>query len=413
MKKQLLAVLLVILIVSPFSAAVLHKDLPRVFLIDPEMLVEAKARVKAGDKALKPAMDKLIAEADQALKAEPNSVMDKKAMPFSLDKHDYMSIRGYRWPDPNHKYGVPYLTRDGIVNPESQDDKQYDSGNFGKMKKSVSDLARAYYFTEDEKYAEYAINWIRIWFLDPATRMNPHLRYAQAYPGCLGELGTGIIDATGLPNVVDAIGLLETSKHWTNKDKVGMENWFCQYLKWLRTSEQGLLSYNTHSNHGCGYDKQTATYALFLGDKKLARDILENAKTFRIERQIEPDGSQPIELGRTNSFGYSLFNLTSMFNLAILGDRVGVDLWNYKTRETGGLKDAMDFLAPYADPENLKNWPYKQIKKVKSEDLLPLLRCAAIAYKDKRYEDIIDKLPDRKTVAESRIQLLYPKPKFE
>ncbi len=403
---------LVILVINSFATAALCKNLPRVFLIDPEVLVETKARVKAGDKTLKPALNKLIAEADKALKAEPNSVMDKRAMPFSLDKHDYMSIRAYRWPDPNHRYGVPYLVRDGVVNPEYYDNKQYDHSNFGKMKKSVSDLARAYYFTEDEKYAEYAINWIRIWFLDPATRMNPHLRYAQAYPGCLGELGTGIIDATGLPNVVDAIGLLETSKHWTNKDKTGMENWFCQYLKWLRNSEQGQLSYNTHSNHGSSYDKQTTAYALFLGDKALARDILENVKTFRIEKQIEPDGSQPTELSRTKSFGYSLFNLSSMFNLAILGDRVGVDLWNYKTRKTGGLKGAMDFLAPYADPEKFKQWPHKQIKPAHPIRLIGLLRRAAIAYNDPHYEELIDKLP-KDEVATHWIQLFYPKPKFK
>lgn len=412
MKKSLLPVVLIILVTTPFAHSALRKDLPKVFLIDPGVLVETKARVKVRDKTFKPALNKLIAEADKALKAEPNSVMQKKAIPFSLDKHDYMSIRPYRWPNPNYKYGVPYLVRDGVVNPESRSD-QYDAIAFRKTRENIETLALAYYLTDKKEYGEKAVLLTKVWFLNPDTRMNPHLRYAQAYPGCLGELGTGIIDTTGLPEVLDAIGMLKSCPVWTKKDQKNMEGWVYQFLKWLRTSEQGSLSYNTHSNHGSGYDKQTTTYALFLGDKALARDILENVKAFRIERQVEPDGSQPTELGRTRSFGYSSFNLASMFNLATLGDRIGVDLWDYKTRKTAGLKGGMQFLAPYADPENLRNWPYKQITDVKSEDLLPLLRRAAIAYKDKRYEDIIDRLSDQKTVAESRIQLLYPKPKFK
>ncbi len=430
MKKVLLLSLTVLLISNCPSFAGKTKSCkikpPRVFNIQPERYVQAKARVQAGDPAVKPIIKDIIEKAEEALKKEQNSVMDKRAMPFTLDKHDYMSIRPYRWPNPNHKYGVPYLVRDGVVNPEARDANQYDRGNFGKMKKSVSDLAVAYYFTDDEKYAEYAINWIRIWFLDPATKMNPHLRYAQAYPGCLGELGAGIVDAESLPNVVDAIGLLETSKHWTKKDKKGMENWFYQYLKWLQTSEQGQISYNTNSNHGLGYDTQVISYALFIGDMKFARDRLENVKKGRIARQIRPDGGLPRELERTKSFNYTCKSLNSLFRLATMGEQFGVDLWNYESRISDGpfrdapdsryafnlsgasIKKAIDYIAPYADPEKIKEWPHKQIKPAHPIRLLGLLRKASIAYNDPHYEELIDKLP-KDEVATHWIQLFYPK----
>ena len=428
MKKVLLLSLTILLISScPSFAGKYRKNKPpRVFNIQPERYVQAKARIQAGEAALKPILDEIISKAEEALTKEPNSVMDKRAMPFTLDKHDYMSIRPYRWPDPNHKYGVPYLVRDGVVNPEARGTGQYDRGNFGRMIHSVSDLAQAYYFTEDEKYAEYAINWLRIWFLNPATRMNPHLRYAQAYPGCLGELGAGIVDADGLPNVVDAIGLLETSKHWTKKDRAGMENWFYQFLKWLRTSEQGQLSYNTHSNHGLGQDAQIVSYALFIGDVKFARDALENAKKGRIARQIRPDGGMPRELERTKSFNYTCKSLNSLFRLATMGEQFGIDLWNHESNisdgpfrdapgktyafnlKGGSIKKALDYIAPYADPEKIKDWPHKQIKPASGMRLLGLLRRAAIAYNDPHYEELIDKLPKDK-VATHWIQLFYPK----
>lgn len=67
-------------------------------------------------------------------------------------------------------------------------------------------------------------------------------------------------------------------------------------------------------------------------------------------RQIEPDGQQPLELARTKSLGYSLFNLEALFNLARLGGNVNVDWWNFATKDGRSLQAAMRYLAPYADP---------------------------------------------------------------
>ena len=36
------------------------------------------------------------------------------------DKHDYLSFGSYWWPDPDKPDGLPYIRRDGGVNPESQ-----------------------------------------------------------------------------------------------------------------------------------------------------------------------------------------------------------------------------------------------------------------------------------------------------
>ena len=83
----------------------------------------------------------------------PFSVMQKNHVPPSGDKHDYMSQAPYFWPDPDKKDGLPYVRRDGKVNPERD---KYDAPLLKKMSQAVATLALAYYLTGEERYAEHA-----------------------------------------------------------------------------------------------------------------------------------------------------------------------------------------------------------------------------------------------------------------
>ena len=377
--------------------------LPRVYTISPQGLATTQARVRGSDKSLKPAVDRLRREADKALKAGPFSVMDKPRMPPSGDKHDYLSLAPYSWPNPETKDGLPYINRDGQVNPESE--KGTDSPVLGHMASTVQTLALAYYLMGDEAYARQATKLLRVWFLDPATRMNPNLNYGQGVPGRCDGRGTGIIDTVTLVGVVDAAGLLESSTAWTTEDRQGMIAWCGAYLKWLQSSKLGQDEARAKNNHGTWYDAQVAILALYVGQEDLAREILEASKHRRIETQIEPDGSQPRELARTKSFGYTLYNLHALFTLASLGERVGVDLWHYRSQEGRSLRAAMDVVAPYADPE--KQWPHKELHFQRSA-LVPILEQAAMVYGDPSYRRLLELFPADE-VAGQRARLLYPR----
>src|SRR5262245_25007973 len=76
------------------------KDQITVFALNRESLATNKALVKKNDPKLMAAYKQLIKDADKALQFGPVSVMEKKNMPPSGDKHDYMSLAPYHWPDP-------------------------------------------------------------------------------------------------------------------------------------------------------------------------------------------------------------------------------------------------------------------------------------------------------------------------
>jgi hypothetical protein len=197
--------------------------------------------------------------------------------------------------------------------------------------------------------------------------------------------------------------MLKGSPAWTAGLQHGMEKWFRAYLDWMLTSKNGLEEARAANNHGSWYLAQTAAYALFVDDKKQARAAVRLGRE-RIAKQIEPDGRQPLELTRTKSYSYSLYNLKALFTLAEFGPAVGEDLFAYRTRDGRSLRAALDYMAPYFKAD--KEWLGIQIKEIKHPDpeLAALLRRAAIAYREPKCEQMIQD----DNLESSRFQLIWP-----
>jgi hypothetical protein len=360
---------------------------PRTFLLEPVHLHDVRQRIAAGDKTLAPALNALEREAKGELKAGPFSVMTKEKMPPSGDKHDFMSQAPYFWADPKSSNGLPYIRRDGERNPEIY--KLTDRRNLGRLIGAVETLSLAWYFTTNHAYAESAASLLRIWFLDPATRMNPNFEFAQAVPGVNTGRGTGLIETAGLTSLVDSIGLLAGSKAWTQVDQDGMQEWFSRFLKWMQESKNGRAEAAAKNNHGSWYDVQVASFSMFVGKTDEAREVIEAAKKKRIAFQIKPDGRQPLELERTKAWGYSIFNLRALMSLATVGERVGIDLWHFETSDGRSIRKALDYLIPFALKQ--KNWPYQQLDGFSGNDLASSLRLAARKYPEANYRAPLSK----------------------
>ncbi len=372
------------------------------FLANPQTPVLSQRAGKDGHQGLSTAYRQLIHAADAALREGPFSVMQKTTLPPSTDKHDYLSIAPYWWPNTATPDGLPYIRRDGEVNPERE--TIGDRTSFIRMMSAVWSLSLAFFMTQQSSYAAHAALLLRTWFLDPATRMTPHLTYAQIRRGHPGPNPAGIIESRDLSLVVDTVGLLAGSSTWTQGDQEGMRGWFAQYVAWLRTSPTGLREARAANNHRTWYDQQVTSIALLLGHTDIAAEALRDA-TEAIAAQIAQNGSQPEELRRTRSWHYSLFNLEALFRLATLGQHVGVDLWRYATADGRGIRTALDYLIPYALRE--RPWPYPSLGDWETAPMADLLLQAAPAYAHPRYREDAMQI-DRAEAEGSWLNLLFP-----
>ncbi len=324
------------------------------FLFSGADIERVKAAVQAGDRKYDAALAVLRRDAEEALGKGPFSVTFDETTPPSGDPHDYVSMAPYWWPDPEDPDG-PYIRRDGLVNPAASGG---DKAARRDLYQSVEALGTAYYFFGEERYAAKAASLIRTWFIDPATRMNPHMQYGQYVPGRNEGRPFGIIETRVFQEILDAVQLMKDSEAWTSTDHRALQRWFSDYLDWLLTSEWGRFESSNGNNHETACNLQMISYALFADRPEVADAIFEQFKQ-RIILQIEPDGSMPREIARTKGLSYSSMNLELMLHIAGLASPRGVDLYAFETEDGRSLKKAFEFLKPFFSAP--QDWPYQQI----------------------------------------------------
>lgn len=303
--------------------------------------------------------NKLINKADGLLDEKPLTVMMKDKTAASGDKHDYMSQARYYWPDPSKPDGRPYINVDGVSNPEIN---RLDRIRLGVTADRIKTLALAWYFSGDEKYAAKATEFIRAWFLDKETSMNPNLEYAQVAPGHFNDRGRsyGLIDTYSFVEMLDAVALLEGSASFSKKDSKSLKKWFADLTEWMLKSPQGIEEANAANNHSVAYDAQILAFALYTGDKATAEKIVKAFPEKRIFRQIKPDGSQPHELTRTLAYHYSNYNIEHFIDVMLMAKKMGLDIDKAVSPEGINFYKSVDFIASYVG-KDVKSWPYQQI----------------------------------------------------
>ncbi|WP_433171612.1 alginate lyase family protein [Actinoallomurus sp. CA-150999] len=371
---------------------------PATVVLDGARLVRIRRQLATRpDPRLRTALAELTRAADAELRTGPWSVMDK-ATTVSADKHDYYSLATYWWPSqpktPDNPYGCPFVQKDGHWAPDVAT-----TGDLPTLHASwtaISDLSLAWFYTRRPAYARRAALDIRTWFLDPATRMNPNMDYAQAIPCGANPQGRnyGIIEsAQAITQVIDALALLDSgAPGWTARDRAGIRDWLGGFLDWMLTSPFGQAESATKNNHGTFKDLQDATIALYLGRTDLAKQLIVGAETKRIDPQIAADGGQPGEVSRTRPWHYANFNAQAFCRLADAGRHVGVDLWSYTTPSGGSIAKAIDFLIPAAE-KGADAWPYPDLDVFDRSLALDKLHAAATEANDGQARAALAQVP--------------------
>ncbi|MDZ7730635.1 MAG: alginate lyase family protein [Natrialbaceae archaeon] len=296
---------------------------------------------------------------DRALERDSVSVVDGGATPPSGDPQDYQSLSIYWWPNPIS--GTPYYQRDGRRNPEAE---QSDSARLSRLIGDVTAQTLAWWLTDDPAYASGASAALERWFLDPETRMHPHLRYGQRLPGWLAGAPWGLTETANVAmTLLEAVALLGGAAAWTIPQQQGLRDWLAQYLGWLLDSPKGWIQRRAHNNHGFYYDLQVARLALAVGDERLATAVLDEVVRWRIDHQVEADGRMPAELERTRSFDYTVYTLRALFGLAEIAASLEIDLWGHNDQS---IRTVLDYAL-----ETSADWPHPQIGSIDRSALAP------------------------------------------
>ncbi len=367
-----------------------------------DQLPRVKAGLAAGNPDLVAALKEIVKDADAALEKPIVNVVDEGAMPPSGDPHDYFSYSTYWWPDPKNPDG-PYIWRDGVTNPDRYTS---DVTPLEAMRDAISSLVPAWYFTGDERYAERAVQQLRAWYMDPATRMNPNMRFGQKRRGHDYNSHSGILEALRMEWVVDCAILLEEFPGWTKKDENDLRRWFGDYAIWMAESFEGREEAMQPNNHGAWYNYQLVLYSLYGKKPELASAALKLMPA-RIFGQVFMDGRQPQELIRTNALSYSIYGIRGLTGVARLGRHLDFDLFAFRSTEGRSIRLGIDYLTPFILGE--KEWPHGQLRPGGTAGAADLYWNAAIGFQERELADILKKLPGDR-LPSPILQLLDPLP---
>jgi beta-galactosidase len=298
--------------------------------------------------------DRILKAAETALDQAPVTITSSRAKLSEGGLHDFYSNSDYWWPDPSKADGLPYIQRDGQSNPGNFNDHR---AAIRKLQDAVAALGAAYEITGDDRYAAKAVQLLRVFFLDPQTRMNPNFQFAQAVPGVSPGRGTGIIDGLHLIEIPKAVEAIENSAAFPREVLHGLKDWFGALVQWMATSKNGRQEAAAKNNHSVAFYLQMAVFSEFAGDEVHLAECRRQFKDVFVPNQMADDGSFPQELRRTKPYGYSIFQLDNMVTLCQVLSRPDDNLWTFQLPDGRGIQKAVEFLYPFL--EDKSKWPRK------------------------------------------------------
>ena len=327
----------------------------------------------------------LRAEAEKRLHEGPWTVTSDRPTDLQLDLHDYYSEAPYWWPNPENP-GGPYIRKDGLFNPARF---TANKTALNAVADAVFTLGAAAYLLDDPRYAQRAARDVRTWFIDPRTRMNPNLDFAQAIRGVNQGRGAGILDGRVFIRALQGMDFLAQTGSWDAKDQAAVRHWFEDYLHWLTHSNNAEDQKSSGNSHASWWTAQVAAVSGYVENNTEQQMAFNYYREHIFPRQIRRNGSAPGEEARTRSLSYSAFNLEAYSMICRMAQVRGTDLWNVRAKSGATIATVIDYLEPYfSDP---KKWAKKQISDFPNDGLY-FLAFAGMGLKNPTYLALYRKL---------------------
>ena len=326
----------------------------------------------------------IMRNAEWALQQSPQTVTDFKSDRSAGGIHDFYSEGDYWWPNPDNPDG-PYIQKDGQTNPDNFTAHRLAMIRFSQV---IGSLASAYLVTGDEKYVQHAFKHLNAWFVNPTTRMAPHLLYAQAIKGITTGRGIGIIDTIHLMEVAQGTRVMQQSAAVRPEELAAVKKWFADYLVWLTTHRNGIAEMNAKNNHGTCWVMQVASFAALTENEELLERCRKRYKEVLLPSQMAEDGRFPLELSRTKPYGYALFNLDAMATICQILSTEKDNLWTYTAEKGQTLKKGIEFMYPFIKDKSVWRYPRDVMYWDDWPVAQPALVFGAAAYNNEAYFDL-------------------------
>lgn len=319
-------------------------------------------------------LENKLKDSHKSYRKEKCSVVFKSDHLMGVHSNDYVSLATYYWPNPSTKDHLPYVLRDGEANPEG---KNYDKDKLRELAFICYYEALLYFLTNKKEYYELLKDNISYFFLEKETGMNPNLEHAQMIRGINLGRGIGIIDFTAnFTYTIRIIKLLYNLNLIEKEFYDSFGNWLQKLANWMCYSKIGLEEKYAKNNHGIFYDLGLAAIFDYLNDSRQFAPLVSQMIEYRLEYQINKDGSMPAENQRTKSKNYSLMALKGIYDFNTIINQYGYDLYKvnswYCRNVHFSVKQAMEFIIKRLILKE-EPWSFKQIIPFDEATLLPLI----------------------------------------
>ena len=340
--------------------------------------VFANARARAQQSPEGKAAEAALREAaEKALSTEPHSVRDNGGSPYF--RVDAVYVGG----------------QDGVVNEEGNRES---SGLAKRTGQRAVDLAMAYRYFGEERYAEHALRLIHTWCINENTYMFPggHVEDAWNHGAIYGG---DICVLTGFRDLFFATYLLDDYPGWDLRPHAAVWRWIRRMVDAQRPLKffQGVEMYNNWEDERLLY---LALGALALHDLELLDYVFTRWGEI-LPMKMTDEGELPRETHRTRSMTYSLMALHASAHVAEIAHAHGFDLFNL-TVNGKSLKLAVDYVTRYL--LDLESWPHQMIHPLRPGDSLggrlALFEMAHTQWGDPAYLEVINSYGGRPVTGE-------------
>ena len=330
-----------------------------------------------------------IARAKIYLNSTPVTVTDAHCERSAGGLHDFYSEGDYWWPNPENPGGA-YQQRDGQTNPNNFTSHRH---AMIRLSEITATLTSAWLLTNENVYADKALEHLNAWFVDTKTNMNPNMLYAQAISGKVTGRSIGLIDAYHFVEVTRSVKVLSDKGGISPEQSDKIKTWFSEFLTWMTTHEYGILEMNSKNNHGTSWAATAASMAVLTDNEEIKKLCIDRFKNILLPNQMATDGSFPLELKRTKPYGYSLFNIDAFFNVAQILSTPEDNLFEYETKDGKSLKKGLEYIYPYMEDKTI--WPFAKDVYIWNEWPVchPSLLFGAAAYNNSNYLNAYLELP--------------------